>query len=85
MPAYNDRYVKTKRRKYGDKFYINFFGLNMPEDDAECESFKIISIDYLLIIYENKYYLQVYLENSAYKIVNTEMVGYLDDNIFESD
>ena len=41
----------------------------------------VISIDYLLV-YENKYYLQVYFDNCAYKIVNTEMV---DDNIFETD
>ena len=34
----------------------------MPEDDVECKSFTVISIDSLLD-YENKYYLQVYLEN----------------------
>ena len=52
-----------------DKIYINFCGLNVPEDDRECESFTIISIDSLLI-YENKYYLQVHLDNCAYKIVD---------------
>ena len=40
----------------------------MPEDDLECESSTVISIDSLLV-YENKYYLQVYLDNCAYKIV----------------
>ena len=40
----------------------------MPEDDLECESSKVISIDSLLV-YENKYYLQVYVDNCAYKIV----------------
>ena len=47
-------------RTYGDKVYINFRGLNVPEDDIECESFTVISIDSLLI-YDKKYYLQVYL------------------------
>ena len=37
-------------------------GLNLPEDDIECGSFTLISID-SLIVYENKYYLQVYLDN----------------------
>ena len=49
-------------RAHGDKVYINFRGLNVSEDDVECAYFTVISIDYLLI-YENKYYLQVYLDN----------------------
>ena len=39
--------------------------------------FAVISID-SSFIYENKYYLQVYLDNCAYK-----MTRYLDENIFE--
>ena len=56
----------------------------MSEDDAECKSFPIISIDSLLV-YENKYYLQGYLGNCAYKIGNRKMTKYLDDNPFEVD
>ena len=29
LPVYNDRYIKTKIRTYGDKVYANFRGLNM--------------------------------------------------------
>ena len=54
----------------------------MPEDSAECEFFTIISIDSLLV-YGNKYYLQVYVDNCAYEIVNPN--DYLDDNLFQSD
>ena len=54
----------------------------MPEDDIECESFTFISID-SLIGYKNKYYVQVYLDNCAYKIVNKQMTDYLDENLFE--
>ena len=43
----------------------------------------IISID-SLHAYESKYYLQVYLDNLAYKIVNKRMIDYLDDNLFLS-
>ena len=42
----DDRYVKTKIRIY------------VPEDDLECESFTVISIEFLLF-HENKHYLQV--------------------------
>ena len=34
--VYDDRYVKTKIRIYGDKVNTNFRGLNVPEDDIEC-------------------------------------------------
>ena len=53
----------------------------MPEDYIKCESFIVISISSLLV-YENKYYLQVYLDNCAYKIVNKQIKDYLDENHF---
>ena len=56
------RYTKTKIRTYVDKVYINFWDLNVLEDWVECQSFTIISTD-SLVVYSNKYYLQVYLDN----------------------
>ena len=56
----------------------------MPKDDVERESFLIISMNFLLV-YENKHYLQVYLDNCAYKTLNIEILGYLDDNLFGTD
>ena len=81
LPVYDDRYIKTKKRTYSDKVYTNFRGLIVPEDDIECESFKAISIDSLLV-YNEKYYLQVFLLNCASKIVNKQMTDYLDENHF---
>ena len=40
--VYVDRYIETKIRTYGDKIYTNFRGLNVPEDDIECEYFTVI-------------------------------------------
>ena len=51
------------------KFCTKFNGLNVPEDDMECESFTVISIDSLLKC-KKKYYLRVYLGSCAYKIIN---------------
>ena len=81
--VYDDRYIKTKIRTYGDNVYTNFCGLNVPEDDIEYDSFTVISIDSVLL-YDNKYCLQVYLDNCAYKIVNKQMTDYLDENVFEN-
>ena len=50
--AYDDRYIKTKIRTYGDNVYANFRSLNVPEDDIECECFAVTSID-SLPVYEN--------------------------------
>ena len=80
--VYDDRYIKTKIGAYGDKIYTNIYGLDVPENDTECEPFTVISIDALLV-YEEKYYLQEYVDNCAYKIVNKQMIDYLDENIFE--
>ena len=56
LPDYDDRRIKTKRIKSGDKSYSNFCGLNLAEYRVERESFTIISIDFLLV-HGNKYYL----------------------------
>ena len=32
----DDRYVKTKVSRHADKVYINFHGLNVPEDGVTC-------------------------------------------------
>ena len=63
LSVYDKRYIKTKVRTYGDKFYTNFWGLIVPEDNIECESFTDS-----LLLHESKYYLQVYLDMHDYKI-----------------
>ena len=77
-------YIKTKIRTYGNKVYTNFCDLNMQENDTECESFTVISVGSLLV-YDNKRYLQVHLDNCAYKIENKQMTDYVDKNLFEDE
>ena len=31
LPVYDDRYINTEIRAYGDKFYINFCDLDVPD------------------------------------------------------
>ena len=77
LPVYDDRYIKTKTRTYiNNNFFTNFRGLNVPEDDIKCKSFTVISIDSLLV-YENKYYLQVYLDRCAYNVMGSRMIDYI--------
>ena len=67
--VYGDRYIKTELITYRHKVYTNFCRLNVPQDDMECESFIVTSID-SLFVYAQKYYIQVYLDNCVYKTVN---------------
>ena len=80
--VYDDRYIKTKIRRYGDNIYTNVSSSNVSEDDIECESFIVNSIDFLLV-YDKKYYLQVYLHNYPYKIVKKHITDYLGENLFD--
>ena len=82
LPVYDDRYIKTKIRTFGDKFYNKFRGLDVGQDDIECKSFTVISIGSSLM-YDKKYYLLVYLDNCLYKIVNEQMADSLNENLFE--
>ena len=69
LTVYDDRYT------YRDKDYTSFCGSKLLEDDIEWESFTVISIDSLLV-YENKNYLQVYIDNCAYKRRNKQMTEF---------
>ena len=80
--VYDDRYITTKIRTYDDKVYTNFRDLNAPEDGLECECFTIISIDSLLVC---ETIITCSLNNCAYKVVDKQMIDYLDDNLFETD
>ena len=42
---------KNQNKKYDDKVYSNFCGLNVPENDIQIGSFTIISID-ASVVYE---------------------------------
>ena len=72
LVVYDDIYIKANVRTLGDKVYTNFRSLNVPEDDIECGSLTVISIDSLLAC-DKKYYLQVYLGKCPYKVVNKKL------------
>ena len=84
LTVYDDGYIEFRIGKCGNKVYTNFCGLNMPEDNIECEYFTVIFINSLLV-YENKYYLQVYLGNCTHRIVDNKMIDYLSENANKTD
>ena len=84
MSVFNEKFMKNKRRKKLIKFFTNFHALDVPEYGIECQHYAIVFINSLLV-YENKYYLQVYLKGCLYRIDDKIIMSYLGDNLFESD
>ena len=85
--VYQFTMIEIQELKYeheNKNVYTNFCGLNVPEDVLESESFSVICINSFLV-YENKDYLQIYLDNWAYKIKDKQMTNYHDENPFDFD
>ena len=68
--------MKRKKEHMVIWFILIFCVLNVPENGLDCESFRIISTDFLFV-YENKYYLQVYLDSPAHKIVDKQLIDLI--------
>ena len=84
LPAYDDRYAKSKLIAYGDNVYTNSCGFNVLEFSVEYQYFIVISF-HSLLVYDNKYYLQEYLAHCANKIIDKHIIDSFDDNLFYTD
>ena len=49
LPVYDDRFITNNISTHGDKVYANFRDLKLPMHDIECESFTVISFDFLVV------------------------------------
>ena len=72
LPAQNDKYINIKIRTHDDNVYT------ILKDQT------VHSIDSLLV-YDRRYYVQVYSNNCAYKIIDEQIIDYLEGNPFETD
>ena len=84
LPAQNDKYINTKIRTHDDKVYTILKDQMCQEMEQNVVSFTVPSIDSLLV-YDRRYYLQVYSNNCAYKIIDEQKIDYLEGNPFETD
>ena len=81
LPVYDDKYIKSKIRTYGDKDCTNFHGLNVPENEKKKKKNLLQSFLFIMYLYTTtNIYLQIYLDNCVYKTVNKQMTDYLDGN-----
>ena len=86
LSIYVDRY-KNQNKRIWIKVWTNFHSLNLPEDATEYYFFYShhCYLFFTVLFNENKYYLQLCLDNCPYKIAEKQMKDYLGANPFETD
>ena len=68
-PVYgdNDKYLKTKIKRYEDRVNTNFQGKKVPKENASCKCLSLIMLDSFIRV-NKKYYPQTFLEECKYVI-----------------
>ena len=81
-PVYgdSDKYIKTKRKLYGDKINTNFQGKNIPKENTSYKCLSLIMLD-SFIRANKKYYPQTILEECKYEIKKSKMENLNNDDL----
>ena len=58
---YDDKYIKTKIKRYADSITTNFHYKKMPKEKVSCKLLSIIMLD-SVVKSDEKYYPQIFLE-----------------------
>ena len=92
--VYEYKYLKTKVREYDGVIKTNFLGKGIPKENMHYTGIAYITIDSVIKM-DERYFLQVYLEECKYRIkkihmsrfINAELKSHSDgsDNSDDSD
>ena len=84
-PAYgdDDKYIKTKIKKYAGHMIKNFRNKKMPREKGPCKSLSIIMLD-SVIRANKKYYPQTLLEECKNEQKSIKMENLIDDELEKS-
>ena len=78
--AYEYKYLKTKVKEYGGMIKRNFLGNGIPKKNMRYTCIACITIDSVMKI-DEKYFLQVYLEECKYKIKKIQMSRFINTEL----
>ena len=78
--SYDDKYIKTKIRKYTDFIITNFHNKKMPKEKVLCKCLSIIMLE-SVIESDKKYYPQTFLEECKYVEENIKFENYIDEEL----
>ena len=83
-PIYdNDKYIKTKIKRYAGSIITNFQNKEMSKEKAPCKCLSIIMID-SVIKANKKYYPQTLLEECKYVQEKIKTENYIDEDLEKS-
>ena len=78
--GYDDKYIKTKIKKYVDIIITSFHNKKMPKEKVPCECLSIILLD-SVIASEEKYCPQTFLEECKYVEEKIKFENYIDEEL----
>ena len=65
--GYDDKYIKTKIKRYADSITTNFHYKKMPKEKVSCKLLSIIMLD-SVVKSDEEYYPQIFLEEYKYVV-----------------
>ena len=78
--GYDDKYIKTKIKRYADSITTNFHYKKMPKEKVSCKLLSIIMLD-SVIKSDEKYYPQIFLEECKYVEEKIKFQNYIDEEL----
>ena len=76
----NDKYIKTKIKKYEDRVNTNFQGKKVPKENASYKCLSLITLDFVIRV-NKKYYPRTLLEECKYVIRKNKMENLINDDL----
>ena len=80
MSVYDEKYIKTKGRKFYGLIQTNFLADEIPKESMHYTCIACITIDFVMRM-EKKNYPQVYLEECKYKMKKTKMAKFKNTDL----
>ena len=78
--GYNDKYIKTKIKPYGDKVSTNFQGKKVTRENVSYKCLLLIILNSVIRV-NKKYYPQRLFEERKYKIKKNKMENLINDDL----
>ena len=80
-PDYDEKYLKTKIKSYGNRINTNFHGDRMPKEDFHCVCLSLILINSVFKKIGKNSYPQVVLEECEYIVKERKMAKFINDEL----
>ena len=78
--GYDDKYIKTKIKKYANIIITNFQNKKMTKEKVPCKCLSILMLESVTES-DEKYYPQTFLEQCKYVQKNIKFENYIDEEL----